>query len=477
MRCFCFHILCFALSISMAQNRRIDSLMTIVSKAIADTLLAKNEVKLGYEFYKINEKEKAVLRFKDAFALAAKLKFERIELTALRFVTSVFTEISQHDSALKYCGIYEKAAQKYGNNLELWQAYMSHYSVLSNQGNANDAMQIILKAVRTAELLNSSDKRASSYKMLGVTHATLYDYVSALKEYKRAQEIWYAAGDTLSGDAMLFVIGIAYGQMRDPENGLKAQLKARELCLKEKDEESLHRVNNEILTLYTYMGNKEKALPIALESYTYFKKQNNKADWVNSAIKVMGLYQMMQKFDEAKPYIDEVYALGKEAGNTNWVLAALGSYSNLYRETKDYKKACKYLVRLKDYGDSSSAAFYLAEVAEMSKKYESERKDKELIQKDSEIKIQQADAKQKSTQRNVLMGGIAVLLILVFIVFRSNNEKKKANHIISEQKKIVEEKQKEVMDSIRYAKRIQIAQIPNEKFFAKTLDRLKDKKA
>src|SRR5207249_663698 len=123
-------------------------------------------------------------------------------------------------------------------------------------------------------------------------------------------------------------------------------------------------------------------LPVALESYTYFKKQNNKVDWVNSGIKVMGLYQLLRKFDQAKPYIDEVYTIGKESGNTNWVLSALGSYSNLYLETADYKKACKYLLRLRNYRDSTQAAFYLAEVAEMSKKYESERKDKELVQKD-----------------------------------------------------------------------------------------------
>jgi len=34
------------------------------------------------------------------------------------------------------------------------------------------------------------------------------------------------------------------------------------------------------------------------------------------------------------------------------------------------------------------------------------------------------------------------------------------------------EKQKEVMDSIRYAKRIQTAQLPNEKYIVKSLGRL-----
>ena len=44
-----------------------------------------------------------------------------------------------------------------------------------------------------------------------------------------------------------------------------------------------------------------------------------------------------------------------------------------------------------------------------------------------------------------------------------------------EQKKLVEEKQKEVFESIRYAKRIQMAQIPSEKMVNKILERIKKK--
>jgi tetratricopeptide (TPR) repeat protein len=478
MRSIVIYILFFAFaSCSFSQNRKIDSLLSLVNKGWTDTTSAKNQLKLGYEFYKAGDKEKAIQRFKTSYAMAEKFKFERIELMALHFITAVFTETSQHDSAFRYSALYETAAMKYKNNRELWQAYMAHYNIFIGKGSANEAMEIILKAVRVAEKLNTSDLRAKSYKALGVTHAYLNDYVSAIKEYQRAQETWYASGDTLSGDAMLYVIGIAYGQMREPEKGLKALLKARDLCLRTNDEESLHRVNNELLSLYTYLGDRVRSLPLALESYTYFKKQNKKDDWANSGIKVMGLYQMMRRFSEAKPYIDEVYTMGSKDGNANWILASLNAYSTHYTETGDFKSACKYLIRLRAYKDSTQQVTYLQDVAEMSKKYESERKDKELLQKDSEIKIQQADAKHKSTQRNILMGGIGVLLLLVFFIFRSYNEKKKANHIISEQKKLVEEKQQEVMDSIRYAKRIQNAQIPNEKFIAKTLERLKSKNA
>lgn len=52
---------------------------------------------------------------------------------------------------------------------------------------------------------------------------------------------------------------------------------------------------------------------------------------------------------------------------------------------------------------------------------------------------------------------------MILIVFRSYNQKRKANDIISKQKEIVEHKNKEILDSINYAKYIQNALLPSEK--------------
>jgi hypothetical protein len=62
-------------------------------------------------------------------------------------------------------------------------------------------------------------------------------------------------------------------------------------------------------------------------------------------------------------------------------------------------------------------------------------------------------------------------LILEFVKARQKAEKQ-----LSEQKKIIEEKQKEIIDSFRYARRIQRSLLANEKYIEKTVQRLKPKK-
>ncbi len=46
------------------------------------------------------------------------------------------------------------------------------------------------------------------------------------------------------------------------------------------------------------------------------------------------------------------------------------------------------------------------------------------------------------------------------------------NLLIEEQKKMVEEKQKDILDSIHYAKRIQESLLPSVKYIGKTITRL-----
>ena len=72
--------------------------------------------------------------------------------------------------------------------------------------------------------------------------------------------------------------------------------------------------------------------------------------------------------------------------------------------------------------------------------------------------------------RNILMGGFVIAIILLIIAFRSYIAKKKANVIISKQKEEVEAQKekievfnKEITDSINYAKIIQRSILPDSK--------------
>ena len=86
---------------------------------------------------------------------------------------------------------------------------------------------------------------------------------------------------------------------------------------------------------------------------------------------------------------------------------------------------------------------------------------------------------QINSQKTILyLAGFLVLIIAIalFIAYRGNKNKQRANALLSKQKleietqrELVEEKQKEILDSINYAKRIQYALLASDKLLSESL--------
>lgn len=102
--------------------------------------------------------------------------------------------------------------------------------------------------------------------------------------------------------------------------------------------------------------------------------------------------------------------------------------------------------------------------------------DREVQEKRAEISAMEGTiGKQKNVISIIaILSAIGVILLLFSI--RSNNQRRKANKLLSaqkneieKQKHLVDEKQKEILDSINYAKRIQTALMANSKLLSDNL--------
>jgi len=62
---------------------------------------------------------------------------------------------------------------------------------------------------------------------------------------------------------------------------------------------------------------------------------------------------------------------------------------------------------------------------EMNTKYESEKKDKELVLKDVEITKKDAESIKQQAQRNAFIVGFGLVLLLAIFIFRSYRQNKK----------------------------------------------------
>jgi hypothetical protein len=64
---------------------------------------------------------------------------------------------------------------------------------------------------------------------------------------------------------------------------------------------------------------------------------------------------------------------------------------------------------------------------------------------------------------------IIPLFLNISLISEFVKARQKAEKQLSEQKKLIEEKQKEILDSIRYARRIQRSLLPTEKYISRAI--------
>jgi len=119
-----------------------------------------------------------------------------------------------------------------------------------------------------------------------------------------------------------------------------------------------------------------------------------------------------------------------------------------------------------------------------------EEKDKEITRKEMNYEFEKKEAAARAEQEKqqavataesrrqrlflwLVVAIACAIAVIAIIIFRALRITRKQKSFIEQQKKLVEEHQKEILDSIYYARRIQRSLLPPKKYIEKSLNRLK----
>jgi serine phosphatase RsbU (regulator of sigma subunit) len=138
-------------------------------------------------------------------------------------------------------------------------------------------------------------------------------------------------------------------------------------------------------------------------------------------------------------------------------------------KAKQYPQAVDFLQSHIQYKDSVFNENNNKQLVDVKEKYETEKKDAEINILNKENALSQSELNRKKVLIYSVVAVALLLLVLFVFVIRSNVQKNKTNALLEKQKVIIEEKQKEILDSINYAKRIQYTLLANREMLNKLL--------
>ncbi len=207
------------------------------------------------------------------------------------------------------------------------------------------------------------------------------------------------------------------------------------------------------------------------ESFLVDLEKTNQFDHYANALSNLGhCYSLIHNYDKAIDYRLKAIKIIKDKGVLSDLLGVYQVLANNYEEIGNYKEKSNIYKAIIDLKDSLIHIEQASSIEEMKTKYETEKKDAQIIAEKAENDKIKLEAEKERQQKYILYGGLSLALLFGGFIFNRFRVTRKQKSIIEDQKQKVdiaydelEEKNKEILDSIIYAKRIQSAILPADK--------------
>ncbi len=133
-----------------------------------------------------------------------------------------------------------------------------------------------------------------------------------------------------------------------------------------------------------------------------------------------------------------------------------------YNEIKKYKEATYHLLEYQKLKDSLTNQTTSKQLVEMESKYQSDKKEAEINLQNEQLKSQKAEIGKQTLQKIIFASALFFVIVIAIFIYKNFKSQKRSSEIIllqqketEIQKNIIEDKHKEITDSINYAERIQ----------------------
>ncbi|MBC7863648.1 MAG: tetratricopeptide repeat protein [Bacteroidia bacterium] len=406
--------------------------------------------------------------------------------------------------SLKIC---EKTGDKYG----LAAAYTSLSYIYNKQTIYSKAIENLVLALNIYKELGNKNLLADIYWNLGQIYHKQYKFEKALENYRIALEISKTSSNLFSSGAYYEYIGNCYLDMGNYAKAVENHFASLKVSEKLGDIKGVGDSYGDIASIYYKMNdfqNYRINAAAALSKYKEFSDPMHIAHaysdlaeacyklnieskallYLDSALKIYQkekedyfvvitffsiseIYAAMHDDARSISNIEKGIELSKRQNHIELMGRGYGKLAAIYLAKNDYKTAYKYqalAVQMKD----SLAQFgneTIEGIQTIQSKFDKERAEQEELLHKAVVAQKEAQISQEETQRYALYGGLFVLLLFGGFIFSRYKVSQKQQRIIEKQKQLVEEKNKEIRDSINYAGRIQRSFLATEELLKSNL--------
>ena len=491
----------FNLSPSVSQTKKIDSLENELKKAIHDTSKVNTLNSLAWEYRK-NNHEKALDYLEQAFALSEKLTFTKGKGNTYSRTGDIYYSSGKYNKAEEY---YYKALaikREMGDQKGIAKSLNNIGDVNLNLGNYKQAIDNYLESIKICKLIADQKLMFMPLNNIAVCYFYLANYEKALEYYVKALEvaenwenkkllvnpslglgnvykamgnnkkalIYYKQALKISKE-MQFVpgiykslnnIGIVYDNLNNVDTALIYNQEALKIAEAGNDQQEIALSLINVGNIYHKTKNHLKALEYYQKALLINQETRNKDGCAKSLLNIGVIYSEIGNVEKAEEYLKQALIMADLINSKEVIMEGNEELSTVYFKKGDYKNAYTYYKNFISLKDSILNETNTKNIAEIETKYETEKKEREIERLTKDKQLKEAQLESQKNLRNVFIVGIGLLLLLILLAYNRYLIKQKAN-------KEIAQKNKEITESISYAKRIQSSFLTSERYISQRL--------
>jgi serine phosphatase RsbU (regulator of sigma subunit)/tetratricopeptide (TPR) repeat protein len=411
---------------------------------------------------------------------------------------------ADYDKAINYYTKSLKIKEEVGDKKGIASSLNNFGLIYYEQGDYTKAIEFYTKSLKIVEEIGDKNGIASSLNNFGIIYTAQGEYAKAIESYTKSLKIQEEIGNKNGIATSLNNIGMIYHEQGDYNKAIESYTKSLKI-VEEIGFKTVIAVSlNNIGTIYKDKGEIAKAMDYYTKCLKIVEGIGDKKGIANALNSIGGIYKEQGDYTKAMNSYTKSLTISEEMGDKNIVALSLKNIGTIYKKQGDYFKSIDYGKRSLAIAQEIGHALRIKDAAkllwEVNKKqgkskeslemYElyiatrdamlSEENQKAVIQQEYKYAYEKqktiddtehdkllALEKEKKEKQQILTtataGGLGLVVVFLIFVFNRLRVTKHQKLVIESAHEELEEKNREIMDSITYAKRIQSAILPPAK--------------
>lgn len=384
-------------------------------------------------------------------------------------------QVKTYEEKVKLLNYLEsKAPQKDSQKSKAF--FLFQYGQLNyDHSKYTQAIQLLYKALPLAEETHYIWLQGKIYNYLGIIFSNQGDSKKAVSCFIKTYEIAVKMNDLSQQFVSANNVAVDLTTIGEYKKALYYLTKSENVLRKVKSpkvNEYLLSIHGNKLEAYISLGDQANAkIEIDSIEQRYRLEKNISIDMKISYNEFNALYYMfLQDYNKALKYLEEIQSHIPK--NDYHEQMKLNRHLNLcYEKLQNYKMAYNSLKVYFISKDSIASSDKLRASNEFEENYKNLKIENDL--KIANLTNANNELKLKRNRTIIYLGGslILILAIAFFIVIKLYRNNKQKNVLLENQKNLIEEKQTEILSSIRYAKRIQESLFPSQKYISRKINK------